>query len=116
MKIRTIIVDDMLLARKRIKRYLRADPEVEIVGEYSDGRKAANAIRELAPDLLFLDIQMPEMDGFQILEKAGLEFVPAVIFVTAYDEFALRAFDVHALDYLLKPFDPKRFQRAVERA
>lgn len=116
MQIRTLIVDDMLLARKRIRRYLSADPEIEIVGECSDGLKAISAIQELRPDLLFLDVQMPEIDGFQVLERVGPELVSAVIFVTAYDQFALRAFDVHALDYLLKPFERERFYRAIERA
>jgi two-component system LytT family response regulator len=116
MKIRTLIVDDMLLARKRVRRYLSADPEVEIIGECADGHEAIIAIKSLAPDLLFLDVQMPEIDGFEILEAVGAEKCPAVIFVTAYDQFALRAFEVHALDYLLKPFDRERVQRAVERA
>ena len=116
MKIHTLIVDDMLLARKRIRRYLSADQEIEVIGECSDGLKAVTFIRELKPDLLFLDVQMPEMDGFQVLGEVGAELVPAVIFVTAYDQFALQAFDVHALDYLLKPFDRQRFQRAVGRA
>jgi two-component system LytT family response regulator len=116
MQIRTLIVDDMLLARKRIRRYLSADPEIEIVGECSDGLTAVSAISELRPELLFLDVQMPEMDGFQVLETVGTELVSAVIFVTAYDQFALRAFEVHALDYLLKPFGRERFYRAIERA
>ena len=116
MKIRTLIVDDMPLARKRIKRHLGADPEVEVVGECPDGLSAVRAVRELAPDLLFLDVQMPEMDGFQVLREVGPELVPAVIFVTAYDQFALQAFDVHAVDYLLKPFGRERFHGAVERA
>lgn len=116
MQIRTLIVDDMLLARRRIRRYLSADPEIVIVGECSDGLNAVRAIEELRPDLLFLDVQMPEMDGFQVLERVGQELVSVVIFVTAYDQFALRAFDVHALDYLLKPFERERFYRAIERA
>lgn len=114
--IRTLIVDDMLPARKRIRRFLGAHAEFEIVGECADGRAAVSAVRELAPDLLFLDVQMPEMDGFQVLEEIGAQLPPAVVFVTAYDQFALRAFDVHALDYLLKPFDEERFRRALERA
>lgn len=116
MKIRTLIVDDMLLARKRVRRYLSADPEIEFVGECADGREAIAAIKALAPDLLFLDVQMPELDGFGVLEAVGPAACPAVIFVTAYDQFALRAFDVHALDYLLKPFDRERVRKAVERA
>lgn len=115
-KIRTLIVDDMLLARKRVRRHLDQDPEVEVVGECADGREAIAAIRDLAPDLLFLDVQMPETDGFEVLTTVGADAVPAVIFVTAYDQFALRAFEVHALDYLLKPFDAERMRAAVERA
>lgn len=116
MKIRTLIVDDMLLARKRVRRYLGADAEVEIVGECADGHAAVAAIESLSPDLLFLDVQMPELDGFGVLETIGAEQMPAVIFVTAYDQFALRAFEVHALDYLLKPFDRERVRKALERA
>jgi two-component system LytT family response regulator len=116
MKIRTLIVDDMLLARKRVRRYLSADPEIEIVGECADGHEAIAAIKSLAPDLLFLDVQMPELDGFGVLEAVGPANCPAVIFVTAYDQFALRAFEVHALDYLLKPFDRERVRKAIERA
>jgi len=115
-KIRTLIVDDMPLARKRIRRFLGAYPEFEVVGECSNGRDAVGAILDLAPDLLFLDVQMPEMDGFEVLEEVGAGLPPAVVFVTAYDQFALRAFDVHALDYLLKPLDEERFRRALERA
>jgi two-component system LytT family response regulator len=116
MKIRTLIVDDMLLARKRVRRYLSADSEVEIVGECADGQEAIASIESLSPDLLFLDVQMPELDGFDVLKAVGAEKMPAVIFVTAYDQFALRAFEVHALDYLLKPFDRERVRRALERA
>lgn len=116
MKIRTLIVDDMLLARKRVRRYLSVDPEVEIVGECADGHEAISAIESLSPDLLFLDVQMPELDGFDVLKAVGAEKIPAVIFVTAYDQFALRAFEVHALDYLLKPFDRERVRKALERA
>jgi two-component system LytT family response regulator len=116
MKIRTLIVDDMLLARKRVRRYLSADPEIEIVGECADGHEAIAAIKSLAPDLLILDVQMPELDGFGVLEAIGPAACPAVIFVTAYDQFALRAFEVHALDYLLKPFDRERVRKAIERA
>lgn len=115
-KIRTLIVDDMLLARKRVRRYLNADPDVEIVGECADGHEAISAIESLSPDLLFLDVQMPELDGFDVLKSVGAEKMPAVIFVTAYDQFALRAFEVHALDYLLKPFDRERVRKALERA
>ena len=116
MRIRTRIVDDMPLARRRVKRNLDADQEIEVVGECADGRAAVEAIRELRPGLIFLDVQMPEMNGFEIIEEVGAELMPAVIFVTAYDQFALRAFEVHAFDYLLKPFDRERFRKTVERA
>ncbi len=114
--IRTIIVDDETLARDKIKTLLAADTEVEIVAECSDGHEAVAAMRELAPDLIFLDVQMPELDGFGVLKQLGASKMPTVIFVTAYDKYALRAFEVHALDYLLKPFDRSRFQKALQRA
>ncbi len=95
---------------------VEADPELEIVGECANGREAVTAIRDLAPDLVFLDVQMPELDGFAVIETIGAENMPTVIFVTAYDEYALRAFDVAALDYLLKPYDDARFAAAVRRA
>lgn len=116
MTVRTILVDDMLLARKRVRRYLDGDPDIEIIAECSDGEEAIHAIRKLRPDLVFIDVQMPEVDGFAVIDAIGPGFVPAVVFVTAYDEFALRAFEVHALDYLLKPFDGDRFRATVERA
>ena len=116
MAIRAVIADDMLLARKRLRRHLEEEPDVEIVGEAAGGQEAIDAIRELKPDLLFLDVQMPEIGGFEVLEAVGPDAVPAVIFVTAYDQFALRAFEVHALDYLLKPFDAERLSEALSRA
>jgi len=115
MKIRALIVDEPL-ARERIRTLLGVDPDIEIVHECVDGREAVTALQEHIPDLLFLDVQMPVMDGFCVLEKIAVERMPVVIFVTAYDEYALRAFDVHALDYLLKPFDRERFQGALQRA
>ena len=115
MSIRTIIVDDVELARERI-RILLDDPEVEIVAECSNGREAVKAIGGLRPDLVFLDVQMPKVGGFEVVEAVGVEEMPAVIFVTAYDEYALRAFEVNAVDYLLKPFDQERLNRAVARA
>ncbi len=115
-KFRTLIVDDMLLARKRIRRVLSQDAEIEIVGECSDGKQAVEAVAELKPDLMFLDVQMPETDGFQAIAEIGVENAPVVIFVTAFDEFALRAFEFHALDYLLKPFDVERLKKTVARA
>lgn len=116
MTIRALIADDMLLARKRVRRHLEAHPDIEIAGEASGGREAIDMIRSLKPSLLFLDVQMPEIGGFDVLEQVGPDAVPAVIFVTAYDQFALKAFDVHALDYLLKPFDTDRFDAALDRA
>lgn len=116
MKLRTLIVDDMPLARGRLRRHLEPDPELELVGEARNGKEAIELIQALAPDLVFLDVQMPEVGGFEVLEAVGPDAVPAVVFVTAYDEFALRAFEVHALDYLLKPFDAARLGTAVARA
>src|SRR5262249_30031428 len=97
--IRILIVDDEPLARQRIRKLLEDEPDVEVVGECSDGEKAVATILELKPDLLFLDVQMPALDGFAVLEAVGVERMPGVIFVTAYDRYALRAFEVHALDY-----------------
>ena len=115
MSIRTIIVDDVELARERIK-ILLGDHEIEIVAECENGREAIDAIRDLEPDLVFLDVQMPKIGGFDVIEIIGAEKMPTVIFVTAYDEFALRAFEVNAIDYLLKPFDEERLAKAVGRA
>ncbi len=114
--IRTLIVDDERLARATLRSLLDADPEIDVAGECKNGREAVASIRESAPDLVFLDVQMPGMDGFQVLERARPARMPAVVFVTAYDAHALRAFEVHALDYLLKPFDDERFDRALRRA
>ncbi|HEX4645705.1 MAG TPA: LytTR family DNA-binding domain-containing protein [Verrucomicrobiae bacterium] len=116
MKIRTLIVDDEARARERLRQLLESEPGIEIIGECADGRAAVEAIREHSPDLLFLDVQMPELDGFAVLEAIGTECLPVIVFVTAHDKFALRAFDVHAVDYLLKPFDRERFQAALRRA
>jgi two-component system LytT family response regulator len=116
MKIRALIVDDEPLARSNLKVLLRNEPAVEIVGECGSGAEALTEIRRAKPDLLFLDVQMPECDGFDVLELLGPQSPPAVIFVTAYDQYALRAFEAGALDYLLKPFDNARFERALERA
>ncbi len=116
MKIRALIVDDEPLARERIRSLLQDESDIELSGEFENGSQAVDAIRKDAPDLLFLDVQMPEMDGFGVLQAIGPERVPAVIFVTAYDEYALRAFDANATDYLLKPFDQERFRRSLDRA
>jgi two-component system LytT family response regulator len=115
-KIRTLIVDDEPLARSSIATLLREDPQIEILGECGSGTEALAEIRLARPDLLFLDVQMPECDGFDVLEMVGNDVPPAVIFVTAYDQYALRAFDTGALDYLLKPFDNARFELALTRA
>jgi len=109
-----ILVDDEELARALLREYARASPDIEILAECANGFEAVKAITEKKPDLVFLDIQMPKLDGFEVLELIGREV--AVIFVTAYDEYAMRAFDQHAVDYLLKPFSQQRFQTALERA
>jgi two-component system, LytTR family, response regulator len=116
MTIRTVIVDDEPLARRRIRSLLVGAEDVEVIAECANGMEAIQAIEASPPDLLFLDIQMPEIDGFDVLEAIGVGHVPVVIFVTAYDQFALRAFEAHALDYLLKPFDDERFETALQRA
>ena len=116
MKIRTIIVEDDPLARERLHDLLEADPDIDLCAECGDGRSAVDKIHELEPDLLFLDIQMPELDGFGVLAELTMDKLPAVVFVTAYDQFALKAFEVHAVDYLLKPFDRERFRAALQRA
>lgn len=115
-RIRTLIVDDEPLARSNVRVLLRLDPEIEIVGECGSGADALGEIRTVTPDLVFLDVQMPECDGFEVLERLGAQLPPAIIFVTAYDQYALRAFEAGALDYLLKPFDNPRFERALSRA
>jgi two-component system LytT family response regulator len=115
-RIRTLIVDDEPLAREGVRLLVNGDPEIDVVGECANGRDALAAVRRLRPDLVFLDVQMPEMSGFDVLAALPPEELPAVIFVTAFDRYALRAFEVHALDYLLKPFDDERFADAVARA
>jgi two-component system LytT family response regulator len=111
---RAVIVDDEELARAYLREMLRGHPEIEIAAECANGFEAVKAVSDAAPDLLFLDVQMPKLDGFEVLEL--IEPGPAVIFVTAYDQYAIRAFDAHAVDYLLKPFGIERFERALERA
>lgn len=115
-RIRTVIVDDEPLARRGIRAQLDAEADIEVISECRNGLEAVAVIEEQAPDLVFLDVQMPELDGFGVLEAVGVDRMPAVIFVTAYDQYALRAFDVHALDYLLKPVDTERFASTLRRA
>ena len=114
--IRVLVVDDEPLARSGISELVRRDPELTVVGECADGRSAIEAVRRLTPDLMLLDVQMPEYDGFEVLAQLDPARMPAIIFTTAYDQFAVRAFEVHALDYLVKPFDDARFSEAVVRA
>ena len=116
MKIRALIVDDETLARGRIRKLLAQEENIEIVGECANGPEAIEFIRKHSPDLVFLDVQMPEVGGFDVLKALPAEKLPAVIFVTAHDQHAIEAFEVHALDYLLKPFTRARFQQAVRRA
>lgn len=114
-KIRTLIVDDEPLARERIRALLAEQADIEVVGEARDGEEAVQAILNHAPDLVFLDIQMPRLDGFEVIRTVGADNMPLVVFVTAYDQHALKAFDVRALDYLLKPFDRDRFAESIGR-
>ena len=114
--IRALIVDDEALARKFIRRMLRDDRDFEIIGECGNGKEAVARIKEDIPDVVFLDVQMPEMDGLAVLESVGIERLPEIIFTTAYEQYAIRAFELHALDYLLKPFDQARFKDAIKYA
>lgn len=114
-KIRTLIADDEPLARERIRALLAEQDDIDVVGEARDGEEAVQAILSHAPDLVFLDIQMPRMDGFEVIRTVGADNMPLVVFVTAYDQHALKAFDVRALDYLLKPFDRDRFAESIGR-
>ncbi len=115
-KIRTLIVDDEPLAREGVRLHLEEHPDFEVVGECGSGEEAVERIEADDPDVVFLDVQMPGLDGFAVLESIGTaNRLPAVVFVTAYDQFALRAFEAHALDYLLKPFEAERFGKALDR-
>jgi len=114
--IRTIIADDEHLARKKLRVLLDSEPGVQVVVECQDGQQTVSAIQNHRPDLLLIDIRMPDMDGFQVLKQIAPDAMPVVVFTTAYDQFAIRAFEAHALDYLLKPFDSERLHHAVERA
>jgi two-component system LytT family response regulator len=115
-RIRTLIVDDEPLARAMLRSFLADDAEIEVIGECGDGYTAIEMIESAAPELVFLDIQMPDLDGFGVLRALTPDAIPNIVFVTAYDQFALKAFDVHAVDYLLKPFDRERFERTLARA
>ncbi len=115
MKIRALIVDDEPLGRQGVLRFLKNDPEVEVVAQCGDGQSAVGTILTAKPNLVFLDIQMPEIDGFEVVRRVGPEKMPATIFVTAYDRYALRAFEANAIDYLLKPVGQARFEKALAR-
>lgn len=114
--IRTLIVDDELLARRRISNLLRGRDNFAIVGECANGKAAVTVIQQQAPDLVFLDVQMPDLDGFGVLHALEAASLPVIVFVTAYDQYALKAFEFHALDYLLKPFDDERFEKTLDWA
>lgn len=116
MKLRVLIADDEPLACARLREFLQAEQEIEIVGEVADGAAAVKAIQKNAPDLVFLDVRMPELDGFAVLRALRPDRLPVIVFVTAHDQFALGAFEAHAADYLLKPFTRERFQKALLRA
>ena len=116
MIIRVLVADDQPMARERLVSLLAAEPGVQVAATAASGPEAVESIRQSAPDLVFLDLQMPGMDGFKVIEAIGVDRMPATVFVTAYDEYAVRAFEVQALDYLLKPFGRQRFQSALARA
>lgn len=116
MTLRALVVDDESLARTALIRLLKRERDIGVIGHCSDGESAVHTIRHLRPDLVFLDVQMPEMDGFQVVEAIGPEHMPVTIFVTAFDRYAIRAFDSNAVDYLLKPFSADRLSRALSRA
>ena len=116
MTLRTLIVDDEPLARERVRMMLGMHDDVAVIGEVGDGQQAIDAIRHDRPDLVFLDVQMPGVDGFGVLRDLEGEIMPHVVFVTAYDQYALKAFEVHAVDYLLTPFGPERRTQALDRA
>lgn len=115
-RIRTLIVDDEQIARSRIRKLVDTDPDIDLIGECGNGSEAVTIIREKKPDLVFLDIQMPDLDGFGVIDRLDQNKAPFIIFATAYHEYALKAFDVHAIDYLLKPFDDDRFLESLQKA
>ena len=116
MNIRVLVADDQPMARERLVTLLGAEPDIDVAATAAPGPEAVEFIRDAAPDLVFLDLQMPGMDGFQVIEQVGVDRMPPTVFVTAYDDYAVRAFEVQALDYLLKPFGRQRFQSALDRA
>jgi two-component system LytT family response regulator len=116
MRLRTLIVDDEPLAREGLRMLLAQDPEVSAIDEAKNGREAVEAVRDRRPDLVFLDVQMPEMDGLSVVQEIGADRMPAVVFVTAHDQYAIRAFEINAIDYLLKPVTEERFNQALDRA
>ncbi len=116
MTLRVVVADDEPIGRQRLVRLLQGEPETEVVAACADGEEAVEAIREHAPDVVLLDIQMPRLDGFEVVAALGEAHQPAVIFVTAHDQYAVRAFEVHAFDYLLKPVDQDRLREAMELA
>jgi two-component system, LytTR family, response regulator len=115
-RIRVLVADDEPVARRRVTRLLKEDGDIDVIAECGGGLEAVDRIRSEMPDLVFLDIQMPDLDGIRVIEKVGVERMPPVVFVTAYNEYAIRAFDVNAVDYLLKPYDTARFRQALDRA
>ena len=115
-RVRVLVADDEAIARDGLCALLAADPEVEVVAQCADGAQAVKALREMHPDVAFLDVQMPALDGFAVLRHIEDDHIPTIVFVTAYDRYALRAFDAHAVDYLLKPFENERFRLALARA
>ncbi len=114
--IRTLIAEDEPVARERLRTLLTQEEDVQVIGDCKDGEETINAVRALKPDLLFLDVEMPNVNGFGVLDEVGPDACPVVIFTTAYDHYAVKAFDMHALDYLLKPFDETRLKQALNRA
>jgi two-component system LytT family response regulator len=114
--LRVLVADDEPVARRRVTRLLKEDPDVAVIAECGGGLEAVDRILSEMPDLVFLDIQMPDLDGIRVIERVGVERMPPVVFVTAYNEYAIRAFEVNAVDYLLKPYDTSRFRQALERA
>jgi len=113
---RVLLVDDEPLVRQGLRDFLSLEPDVEVVGEASDGKSAVGLIGKLAPDVVFLDVRMPGLDGFEVLKRLGPQALPVVVFVTAFEQYALQAFEAHAIDYLLKPFDRARFATSLDRA